>query len=63
MIGKQTLAAMNVPGTSRIEQIIINMERYRWLKRALMGDRLVAVKTKLDPTNLFRLNANINPAG
>ncbi len=26
-------------------------------------DRLVAVKTKYDPTNLFRLNANVTPAG
>jgi FAD/FMN-containing dehydrogenase len=26
-------------------------------------DRLVAVKTKYDPTNLFRLNANVKPAG
>ena len=39
----QTLAAMNVPVESRIDQIVLNMERYRWLKRTLMGDRLVAV--------------------
>jgi FAD/FMN-containing dehydrogenase len=26
-------------------------------------ERLVAVKTKYDPTNLFRLNANVEPAG
>jgi hypothetical protein len=25
-------------------------------------ERLVAVKTKYDPTNLFRLNANVKPA-
>jgi hypothetical protein len=25
-------------------------------------ERLVAVKTKYDPTNLFRLNANVEPA-
>jgi murein L,D-transpeptidase YcbB/YkuD len=42
-VGKQTLAAMNVPVETRIDQIVINMERYRWLKRTLMGDRLVAV--------------------
>ncbi len=42
VIGKQTLAIMNVPVTQRIQQIIANMERYRWLKR-LQDDRLVAV--------------------
>jgi L,D-transpeptidase YcbB len=42
-VGKQTLAAMNVPVETRIDQIVLNMERYRWLKRTLMGDRLVAV--------------------
>jgi murein L,D-transpeptidase YcbB/YkuD len=42
VVGNQTLAAMNVPVEVRIEQIIINMERYRWLKRR-MHDRLVAV--------------------
>ena len=41
-IGKQTLASMNVPVAARIEQINVNMERYRWLKRD-MDDRLVAV--------------------
>jgi murein L,D-transpeptidase YcbB/YkuD len=33
VIGNKTLTAMNVPVSSRIDQIIINMERYRWLKR------------------------------
>ena len=42
-VGKQTAAAMNVPVETRIDQIVLNMERYRWLKRTLMGDRLVAV--------------------
>jgi murein L,D-transpeptidase YcbB/YkuD len=37
VIGKQTLAAMNVPVEARIEQIIINMERYRWLSRDIKG--------------------------
>ena len=26
-------------------------------------DRMVALKTKVDPNNLFRLNANVAPAG
>jgi murein L,D-transpeptidase YcbB/YkuD len=43
IIGEQTLAAMNVPVTARIRQIIINMERYRWLKRVREDDRFVVV--------------------
>jgi len=35
VIGQQTLAALNVPVSSRIVQIIINMERYRWMNRVL----------------------------
>ena len=42
VVGKQTLAAMNVSIESRIEQLVINMERYRWLKR-FSNDRMVAV--------------------
>jgi murein L,D-transpeptidase YcbB/YkuD len=42
IIGGQTLLALNVPVESRIQQIIINMERYRWLKRQNHG-QLVAV--------------------
>jgi len=42
IIGNQTIAAMNVPVSSRINQIIVNMERYRWLKR-LRDDSLVVV--------------------
>jgi murein L,D-transpeptidase YcbB/YkuD len=43
VVGNQTLVAMNVPVEDRTKQIVINMERYRWLKRSRMGDRLVAV--------------------
>ena len=32
IVGKQTFAAMNVDVHERIRQLIINMERYRWLK-------------------------------
>jgi L,D-transpeptidase YcbB len=42
IIGKQTLSAMNVPVEFRIKQIIINMERYRWLKR-MNDEPMVAV--------------------
>lgn len=41
-IGKLTLAAMNVTVKARINQIIVNMERYRWLKRDIQ-DRMVVV--------------------
>ena len=43
IIGKQTLAAMNVPVAARIQQIIINMERYRWLTRDREDHRFVVV--------------------
>jgi murein L,D-transpeptidase YcbB/YkuD len=42
VIGKQTLAAMNIAIAARINQIKVNMERYRWLKRDMSG-RLVVV--------------------
>ncbi|RLB67584.1 MAG: hypothetical protein DRH08_03300 [Deltaproteobacteria bacterium] len=42
VLGKQTLAVLNVSVAERIVQIIINMERYRWLKR-FKDDRLVIV--------------------
>ena len=43
VVGNRTLAAMNVPAEDRIDQIVLNMERYRWLKRTRLGERLVAV--------------------
>lgn len=35
-----------------------------WIRRAYPGptwERLVAIKTKYDPTNVFRLNQNVPP--
>ncbi len=40
IIGRQTISAMNVPVEARIEQIILNMERWRWLPRALEPDHI-----------------------
>ena len=40
VIGKKTLAAMNVPVAERIEQILINMELWRWLPHKLDGKQL-----------------------
>jgi murein L,D-transpeptidase YcbB/YkuD len=42
ILGKGTLASLNVPISYRIGQIIANMERYRWLPREL-GSRYVFV--------------------
>jgi len=53
VVGKETVIIMNVPVDARIRQIIINMERYRWLnvieEESLLavniaGFRLVGVK-------------------
>lgn len=40
VIGKKTLAAMNVPVAERIDQILINMELWRWLPHKLDGKQL-----------------------
>ncbi|HZC16793.1 MAG TPA: L,D-transpeptidase family protein [Caulobacteraceae bacterium] len=39
-LNNQTLAALNVPVGERVEQIIVNMERWRWLPRELPADRV-----------------------
>lgn len=44
VVGRGTRATMNVPVTDRIEQIRLNMERWRWLPRHL-GRRYVMVNT------------------
>jgi len=41
-VGVETLAAMNVPVSDRIAQLIINLERRRWLG-AQLGDRYIYV--------------------
>ncbi|NOQ45592.1 MAG: L,D-transpeptidase family protein, partial [Desulfobulbaceae bacterium] len=41
VIGKKTLAAMNIPVQDLIERIIINMERWRWLPNKLDGKRIL----------------------
>lgn len=40
-IGMQTLQQMNVPVEDRIRQVIINMERCRWLPNETVGDYLM----------------------
>jgi murein L,D-transpeptidase YcbB/YkuD len=40
-VGKQTLAALNVPVEARIQQMQLNLERWRWLPRNLAGTRVM----------------------
>jgi murein L,D-transpeptidase YcbB/YkuD len=42
VVGAKTLQALNVPVEQRIEQILINMERWRWMPDDL-GDRYILV--------------------
>jgi L,D-transpeptidase YcbB len=39
--GPQTLAALNIPASERVEQIEANMERWRWLPRRLESRRVM----------------------
>ncbi|MCP3734888.1 L,D-transpeptidase family protein [Sphingomonas sp. RP10(2022)] len=39
-LAAQTLAALNVPATARVRQIMANMERWRWLPQQLPKDRI-----------------------
>jgi murein L,D-transpeptidase YcbB/YkuD len=40
--GPKTMAALNVTVTDRIEQVLVNMERMRWMPKEATGRRLVA---------------------
>ncbi|OJU10304.1 MAG: hypothetical protein BGN85_07045 [Alphaproteobacteria bacterium 64-11] len=41
ILGRATLAELNVPAAARAGTILANMERWRWLPRALEPDRIV----------------------
>lgn len=41
VVGRATLAALNVPLAARIEQLRVNLERLRWVARELAGDYLL----------------------
>ncbi len=41
-VGRATLAALNVPAAERHQQLLVNLERWRWLPRD-MGDRYILV--------------------
>ena len=40
VIGKRTVAALNIPISRLIKKIILNMERWRWLPHRLQGKRI-----------------------
>lgn len=42
IVGSKTLAALNVPVGERVQQILVNMERWRWMPEEL-GDRYLLV--------------------
>jgi L,D-transpeptidase YcbB len=44
VVGSNTLSALDIPVKDRIEQIKLNMERWRWLPRDL-GERYILVNT------------------
>jgi L,D-transpeptidase YcbB len=50
-LDKETLTALNIPAETRVEQLVANMERHRWLPRTL-GSRYIYVNV---PS--FRLDA------
>jgi murein L,D-transpeptidase YcbB/YkuD len=41
VVGRSTLAALNVPAAGRIAQVRANLERLRWVARELAGDYLL----------------------
>lgn len=41
VVGRATLAAMNLPAAARIDQVRANLERLRWVARDLVGDHLL----------------------
>jgi len=40
-IGNQTIQAMNVPASERVKQIMLNMERWRWMPDNLGDDHII----------------------
>jgi murein L,D-transpeptidase YcbB/YkuD len=54
-LGPATVAELNVPADARVRQLAVNLERQRWLARAIPGDR-VWVNTANAELQLFRGN-------
>jgi murein L,D-transpeptidase YcbB/YkuD len=60
-IGADTVAAMNVPVKERIEQIVINLERRRWLA-AHLGDRYLYLNIADNDVKLVDKDRTIHTA-
>ncbi|HEY8573107.1 L,D-transpeptidase family protein [Phenylobacterium sp.] len=53
IVGKPTLAALNVPAEQRVQQIVANMERWRWMPQKMPATR-VQVNSGAAIVTLFR---------
>lgn len=52
IVGRQTLAALNVPASERARQLAVNLERWRWLPR-FFGERHLRVNLPAFHLELF----------
>ncbi len=52
VVGKNTIAALNVPLSGRVDQIKLNMERWRWLPNDL-GERYLLVNVPSFELNIY----------
>lgn len=59
VVGKQTLATMNVTAAERAQQIRVNLERARWVLQLDFGDDAVIVNIASYDVWLFRENLRI----
>ena len=59
-----TTTRLDLDGAGRTaRREVWGVERVRAASPGAMWDRLAAVKARYDPTNLFRLDQNVSPAG
>ena len=57
LVGKRTLAALNVPVSARIDQLRVNLERVRWVFRDLEPEPLIETTRRLETGHRSRLKA------
>ncbi|MFH1217211.1 MAG: L,D-transpeptidase family protein [Pseudomonadota bacterium] len=60
VVGRNTLAALNVPVTERVRQIELNLERWRWLPQDL-GQRYIIVNIAAFELTLMESNKPVLP--